>query len=504
MRRKAENIYFYVLIALVAIQPVLDIMWLNDGSIPEIFGFTIPTIVRMGMVAILAIFSFLVIDFNKKFFWLLGYAAILGIYFMGHQYNCMNFDSLVPGNFNYSIVGELFYVVRMCIPLSIIYFTYNSKIDNKIFDKICTGISLVMSISMIVTNLLKIGFGSYTSIRIDGNILDWFLNKSAFTSNQLASKGLFYSSITSTVMVLLYPYLLYLFLHKKKGSYLAIAVLHGIALFMFGTKATSFSVIIVSLLMFIIYLFCAIIKHDYAVTKIAVVGMIVIIAMNFILYSASPAMIKMGFDKEYAKERDEEDTTKEYMLSEADREQLIEFFDNNYPYISIKEDFLLNSYPYKYDPVFWYKFYDEHVPSQRMQNRIVEEKMLQRVLEINNNKMDKWFGIGYTRTSSIYNLEKDFAYQYYSMGLIGAALLLGPYLLIILLAMGVMLWKFKDKCTLSNCSIVLGSGLICCLAYYSGNTMENLGITIVFGFVLGYFLKANMKKEIKMETADEK
>ena len=57
--------------------------------------------------------------------------------------------------------------------------------------------------------------------------------------------------------------------------------------------------------------------------------------------------------------------------------------------------------------------------------------------------MDDWFGIGYTRTSNIYNLEKDFVYQYYSVGIVGVVLLLGPYIGILLFVMLRMLVHFK-------------------------------------------------------------
>lgn len=505
MQKKVEKIYFSVLLALVIIQPILDIMWLNDGTIPEILGFTIPTLVRMMLVAVLGILSFAVIKFNRKYLWFILYAVILGVYFIAHHYNCMNFESLVPGNFNYNVVAEIFYVVRMCIPLAIMYFTYNSKVEQKSFNRVVSIVSLTMSLSIIIANIFKVALGSYTNVRISGNIFDWFFNKGAFTSNELASKGFFHYSITSTVLVLLLPYLLYLFIEKKKISYWLTAFLQAIALFMIGTKATALSAMIVLVLMFIIYLFCLVIKRDYKVNKMVVTGLVIMLGISSIVFSASPAISKMEFDKEYSKERDEEESAgKGYVLSEDDPEGLKAFFKDNYQYMSIKEDFLLTSYPYKYDPVFWYKIYDGLVPSQRMQNRIVEERMLQRVKEIDGRTQNDWLGIGYTRTSSIYNLEKDFIYQYYSMGILGAILLVGPYILIILLMMIVMLWKFKKKCTLLNCSLMLGLGLSCFLAYYSGNTLESLGITIVLGFVVGYMLKINFQKERMVEIGEDK
>ena len=510
MVEKRQKYFLVLLCALIIIQPFLDIMWLNDGTVPEIFGFTVPTLVRMLMVAVLGVFSFFVIHFNRKYSFLLLYGAVVLVYFVLHHLHCSSgFQSLVPGDFGYNVFGELFYLVRMCIPLAIIFFTYNSSINRKIFEKCVVITSLIMSVSMIITNIFKIAFGSYTSLKIDGNIIDWFLNPDAFVSNQLASKGVFYSSITSTVLVLFYPYLLYLFFRKKKVKYLIVAVLQSVALFMVGTKATSLSSVIVTVLMVLVYLFVTLIKRDFKISKKVCPGCVFFLALNFILVGVAPATSKMQFDMEYSKEIDEEQDKldgKEYDLSEEDTQEIIDFFDDNYKYLSINEQFLKESYPYKYDPVFWYEFYASNVPSQRMQNRVVEEEMLKRVKEINNNSLDDWFGIGYTRTSNIYNLEKDFVYQYYSMGIIGVLLLLGPYIGILLFIMGRMLRYFKKQVTVLNCALVLGIGLSLFLAYYSGNVMENLGVTIGLGFIFGFLLKDNLKGhgDAAGEEANEK
>ena len=226
--------------------------------------------------------------------------------------------------------------------------------------------------------------------------------------------------------------------------------------------------------------------------------MVVIIVVSFGVYRVSPSTMKMQFDEQYSEEMDEEDSNNERKEPENEtEEELIRFFDENYKDLSIKTQFLEDSYPYQYDPVFWYDLYKNNPPSVTMQNRTVEEKMLQRVKEINNNKGDDWFGIGFTRTSHIYNLEKDFLYQYYSVGVLGVILLLGPYVGIIVLMIVLMLLKFKEKATMYNCSFVLGVGLSCFVAYYSGNAIENLGITIWLGFMLGFLLKSNFKKEGK-------
>lgn len=500
-QKKIKKYYTLFLLIFVCMQPILDLLWLNDGTVPEIFGFTLPTLVRIAFIGIIGLLSLKAIKFEKKDIWVIFYIAAIGVYFVIHHMNCLKFQSVVPGNFGYSFFGEAFYIVRMLIPIAVMYFTYHAELDAGTFRKVLMTVSVLLSSNIIITNILKIGYGTYSEELIEGNIFDWFFHVGAFTSNQLASKGFLQYGITAIILVLIYPYMLYLYMEKRKGIYLGAAFMQSISLLMIGTKATAFSVIIVSVLMFVIYLFVTLIKRDMKFSGKVGLVLAVMVLMNVGIFQYSPSVVKMNFDNEYEEAMDEEESkeTNEYDLSEENKDEIIRFFHDNYQIVSIKEQFLQESYPYKYDPVFWYHIYTDLVPSQRMQNRYVEEAMLQRVKEINNNKYDDLLGIGFTRTSHIYNLEKDFLYQYYSVGIVGTILLLGPYILIIAGMILLMLWKFKERVTLFNCSLVLGAGLSSFFAYYSGNVMENLGITIVFGFVLGYLLCVNIKKNLGKE-----
>lgn len=500
MRQHKERIFTYMLIGFIVMQPLLDLAWLNNGAIGEVFGFTIPTLIRITIIVILGIMSFSVFVFHKKHAWLALYLIVIGMYFVMHHINALNFNSCVPGNFNYNMLGEMFYVIRMCFPIAMMYFVYNSNFKRQQFEQSVIGIVLIMSGVVIITNIFKISIGSYSDQRIAGNIFDWFLNPGAYYHNQLASKGFFYVSIVSMVLILLLPYMFYMFIDTKKKRYIGLGIAQVIALFMFGTKATSYSVVLVLGIMCILYLFSSLLKREYVFDAkiLAVLFIVVVGSLGMLKYS--PATARVHFDEEYEEEMDkEEEEEKEELYAEYDfssREDIVRFFDNNYKLLSINETILVESYPYKYDPEFWWTFYESTVPSVRMQNRFVQEAVLKRVQKINNNEMDQYLGIGYTRTSNIYNLEKDFLYQYYSMGILGAMLLVGPYIILLLVVMVSMIVSFKKKMTLLNLSLVLGCGLTCCLAYYSGNTLESLGVTIVMGAVYGYLLKNNFRKEL--------
>lgn len=493
-RVRTEKVYVTLLAVLVAIQPILELVWFNNGTIGEVAGFTVPTLIRFGLIGVAGILSFFVIRFNRKYLWLVGYLAVVAVYAVLHHIFCIDFHSLVPGDFDYNMVSEMFYLIRMMVPIAMIYLIYNSSFSRKLFERIVIWISLFSSGLVFITNLTKISIGSYSDRTILGNIIDWFVNKGVYTFNDLASKGFFYWSIYSTVLVLILPYLVYLFLREKKIRYFLLLMLQCTALYMFGTKATTFSVIIVLAVMFAVYLVCTLIKKDEKLVPGKAIPFAALLLAAILVYPYTPAISRSNYDAEYQKELDadydEEEETK--AMEEADN--LEEYFDENYMYFSVSEDLILRGYSYKYDLEFWDDLLSELGPSQRMQNRIVEERILERVKEINDDPMDDYFGLGYTRTSSIFNLERDFLYQYYSLGIIGVILFLGPYVGILIVIMALMLIKFKKRGNILNCSLVLGVGLSLFLAYYSGNVMDNLGITIVMGFVLGILLKINFKK----------
>lgn len=494
MDQKIEKTYMWLLIILFSVQPILELTWFNDGTIGEIAGFTIPTLVRFGLMGIITVMSIFVIRFNHRHIWMAAYLVLVAFYFVLHHIFSLDFRSYVPGDFGYNFIQEAFYLCRMVLPVILIFFVYHFRINATLFSRIVVWLSAFSSGLVIITNVFKVAIGSYSNETILGNVFDWFFNKGQFTFNDLSSKGFFYWSIFSTMLVLIYPYLMYLYFKTERKRYFLLVVAQGLALYMFGTKATTFSVIIELVIMMAVYLFCVFVKKEQKFRLKAAVSFIVVLLIAFLVYPYTPAISRQNFDAEYGKDLDEEyEKTKEEELVKKEKD-LEAYFDENYPYFSIEEEFMLNSYNYKYDLEFWDDLLNELGPSQRMQNRIIEERMLQRVKEINNDVMDTYFGMGYSRTSNIYNLERDFLYQYYSMGVVGVILLLGPYVGIVAFIMVMMLIRFKTTFNMINCSLILGCGLSLFLAYYSGNVMESLGITIIFALVLGYLLKINKRR----------
>ena len=86
----------------------------------------------------------------------------------------------------------------------------------------------------------------------------------------------------------------------------------------------------------------------------------------------------------------------------------------NYEKKELHKQFFTENYPYQYDPDFWYDFLQKDI-SLTTDYRYIELCIIKRVVEINNNNMDKWLGITNTRLQNIFNIEKDFVVQYYAL-----------------------------------------------------------------------------------------
>lgn len=124
-----------------------------------------------------------------------------------------------------------------------------------------------------------------------------------------------------------------------------------------------------------------------------------------------------------------------------------------------------------------------------MNNRLIEQKMLNQVLKTNNNKLDKWLGISYVRETNIFNLERDFIAQTYSLGLIGMIIFVGIYLVILIYAGFKWIINSQNRSFLNSCLLTSSSFLIFS-SYYSGNVMDFLTATLILSFIMGYLLKS--------------
>ena len=540
-----ETIYKCLMLFLI-LQPILDIYILFKPEVVNFFGFSPATIIRILFIGVLGLLFLFTTKFNKKYWWFVVYGALVVLYTVLHHINALEFNSVSEDGFGYNLVSELFYLIRMLMPLFMIVLSAHYKFEDKKMEKLITWLVVLLAGSIVVTNLLGISTGSYSKTQISANIFHWFDPNTEYNYVDFASKGFFNDpNRISALMVLITPLLFYVFVknpNKKNGFLLIIQML---GMYMLGTKVAVLGFFVLLLASICIYLYFVLIKKELTWNKkIFAFFMIFFVAAGALLYwtpAIDRTMVDQTREENHKKnvkgERSEEE--KKIMAMDAqllelitvdeesainfdevfkedeenslyvsksqiytiDKEQseklLNEFIEDNYLDFSLNPQFVLYSYPYENDPYFWYKIMKWSL-MERTNFRMVERAMLDRVKTINANPADDYLGITFTRMSNIFDLERDFLSHYYTLGILGLCLFLFPYLIIFLLAIFMMLYHYKEKFTFRNVMLMLGIAITLFAAYYSGNCMDGLVVTLILGFVMGQLVEPVFaKKKLK-------
>lgn len=502
----------YIIMALVIIQPLLDTIYLYSNERFKVLGFSISTIINFATAFILCISILTVNNSKSKKRNVIIYVLIIIVYYITHCINCIMFKD---DNFAFSLFGEASYVIRLTIPLIILYFTYLNKINEKNFKKVIIILISIISITLVTSNIFKISLGSFSNEQIQINIFDWFTQKNGYEYYKGASKGFFYfSNRVAAVLVMLLPFNFYYFFKSKDKksiiNYILI-ILHIISMFMLGSRIGNYGAFFVTIVMSCVYLFFCILNKESQKCVFKLLLVVLLLVGSYMIMPKSPLKMRNYNIIEYRKSienKEQQSTNKEddsndgfiedTKYNKLSKKQKILFIHNNFKKYSIYEYFLNSCYPYYNDPDFWYEIFKLPL-DQRLNYRILEKKMLDRTKELNDNILDSFLGIGYTRTSGIFNLERDFVYQYYSMGIVGVFVFLGPYIALLLIGLFLCLKKFRTYITFKNVTFLSSIFLAVFSSILSGNCIDSLFVAIILSFICGAFLNNITKKEVEHE-----
>ena len=526
-----------LLMFFIIIQPILDIYILFQDNVINFIGFSPSTIIRVVTIAFLLLSLLFIIKLNKKH-WYLLYGIFILIYVILHHINAINLTSYHEGNFYYNIIDEIFYIIRMLLPLSIIFITYHLPLSDNNIRKIISWLVLLISGSIVITNILGISLASYESGIIKDNIFSWFSDGyKNYDYLSLASKGFFLSANRiSALLVLITPILFSNFIKKPTKFLTLLIFIQLIAMFMLGTKVATLGFIVLAITTLFLYYFFIIIKKQKFAKYVNFI-LIVSVLSSIALYPFSPSYNRSHIDNNMYDNYDNDINGLKTKLQKQEKELekdlanlfidsgdiknisefnleminhvykgkynvdrtnvdniLINYIKNNYELYKINKHFILKSYNFEKDPYFWYTIMKLPL-RDRVNYRNLETRMLERVKEINNNTYDDLFGITFTRMSNIFDLERDFLSHYYTLGIIGILLLLSPYI-IILLIIGFKFLTDKRKFNIENALYILGICITLFAAFYSGNVLDGLVVTIILGLIYGTLLKKIFYKEI--------
>ena len=476
--------YKRLLLILLCIYPIFSL---------EIFYNNFATLIQIVFITIFLLWTFFINkDSRKNIKYLIFYVIVLLIYGIFHHLNALDFHSLVPGDFHYNYIDEILYLVKMSIPVFFIYLMYYSNLEKEDYRKVIKSWIILIGGSIIITNILGISLSSYNNEVIKGSIFSWFSNN--YIYNELASKGFFmYANQIACLLVVLIPLDAYFFFEDKLNIlYMAIIML---AALMLGTRVSNLGSIMVLIASILAYMFFGILKKEKLQwKKLGLCGIIVIIYASILPFSPTFSRYEV-YDYLMPK------SIKGLVASTTDTYiSDIEYIKNHYEEKLINENFILNSYPYEYDPEFWLGILNEPI-NKRADYRYLEISMVKRVVEINDNKNDIWLGITNDRIQNIFNIERDYVLQYYAFGIIGCILFLGIYLILWILSIVKLIKKFNYFKT----SIVASITLLLLIAYLTGNIFNQIAIFIPLLFLSSLtftkndFLKRACKKNGKIK-----
>ena len=466
----AEKNYKRLLLLLLCIYPIFSLKILYNNY---------ATLVQIIIIVLFFLWFFFINNTARKNTkYLLIYTFILVIYGIFHHLNALDFHSLVPGNFGYNPLDEILYLLKMSMPIYFIYLIYYSDFKKGDYKKILKSWIIIICGIIIISNLLGISLSSYNNETIKGSIFSWFSNN--YIYNELASKGFFmYANQIACLLVVLIPLVIYFFFKKEINIIYIIMLM--LTCLMLGTRVSNLGSIMVFIVLILAYMFFSILKKEKLQWKKLVLCGLIAIAYAIIL-PFSPTFSRYEvYDYLMPKSiKGLVASTEETYISD------IEYIEDHYEEKLINENFILNSYPYKYDPDFWLGILNEPI-NKRADYRYLEISMVKRVVEINNNKKDVWLGITNDRIQNIFNIERDYILQYYAFGIIGCALFLGIYLIFWILSIVKLIKNFNYF----QASIVASITLILLIAYLTGNIFNQIAIFIPLLFLSSLTFTSN-------------
>ncbi len=496
------------LIIFLMLQPLLDFAFLFKEKVVNLFGFSPSTIIRILGLGIICLLFILVNKNKKEYKYLIIYGILVIIYAVFHHLNALKFTDYYNGyDFGYNLIGELFYIIRMLLPLSLIYISAHYNIDDKKIAKLLTVLIILICGSILITNLTLTSIGSYSKQTIKGSIICWFkTDRCNLSYFELASKAFFNDPNRLASLLTLITSITYYILIKNpsiKNKILIILLLLGT--FILGTKVSTYGFTILSLFSFIIYLFFCFVKKELKFSKNLCIFFVIVLLLEAFLIPVSPALNRTETEKNNIAnfEKEEEKLLKKHMkqleeeikANPKDKYSLqIAYIKKYYEDYHMNPQFIIDSYPYEYDPDFWLAIMKKPL-AKRTDFRYIEELMLKRVKEKNNNKMDNYFGITFVRMGNIFDLERDFISHYYTLGILGLILLVSPYIILTLIFIISILKNIKTNLTLKNTFYLMGMGIALCAAFYSGNVLDGLIVTLILGFFIGQLMNSLYAKE---------
>lgn len=505
-----------LLVALVLIQPIIDMDWVLYKYLDPI-GIPLPSTVVyfIGMPLVFAL-AFFILDKNKKKTFLFSalYLGSVTVYFVLHHLSTKDmFDLLYLSNrYVYSISTELRYVLTLIIPFGLIYAFLKAELKQSTFDKIVFYSSILIAFPLFFSNLFLISPATYYNGPTLANFPTWFFGiYDTFQPKQLASK--FYFSEGNTTGIILFSLLPLLingfYKNKKNIKYVIVMFIHGAAMLILGTRVGTYGAALMLAATLALWVLLAILKKVVFNWKKHLI-VATLASVFYLSLPYTPAVQNLGIDvrnnnavweDEYLRQQ-----WKDELANDEEAQSLVpgsaEFnyyyqhiFEEYYWLLTLSDAYFKWYYPYVMDPKFYVDYIFEVDFYDRINARQFEHYFFNYKWE-KLNTYQKLFGFGYSRfmEGSIL-LEQDFVMQSYTLGYIGTTLLTLPWVGLLLFIIYKALRQFK---LIFNSDFLLtGLAFVSILggAYLSGHVLDQFFSTTYIALYGGMLLLQLMNKE---------
>lgn len=412
---------------------------------------------------------------NSKY--IFTYYLLCIIYLFINYFREDSFYSLVPGNFDYNFISEGLTIIKLVTPITFLYSLYYQKIEWKKYLLVLKVWVILISGSIIITNIFKISLSSYSDLTITKNIFEWGINN---YYQETASKGFFmYANQEAVIMLMLLLVFIYDFLYKNQKSIFYITILM-LSMLMLGTRVASvggFLTIICAYVFYIIY--CLYKKKQFDLKSLFLVIPIVIWGLLLPISPYANRNIELNnIPKEVSSDSSSETNNIQSEIKKDSINTNIEYVYANYNPDYLPSVFFEQYYPIEYDSEFWYEFV-KNTPIENMNYRLIESSIIKRVVDINDNSLDILFGISNVRIQNIVNIERDFILHYYAFGIVGSIILLLIYIIMLIYS----LYNFFKYQTYYLFIITTSIILFLFSAYLTGNIINSINVIIPFTFI---------------------
>ncbi len=453
---------------------------------------SISTLIRVIIISFLFLIIFLFYANKKEKRLLIAYFLALLLYLIIHLINVNNFQvvNIKPIN----NLNEILYFVKMSMNVFLIFILYKLEMDKSKFYNLIFLSSFLISFIIIITNLFKIGYTSYDFVRPLSNIFDWFTKSVSFLT--ASTKGYFHlTNQISAILILYLPLMLISLKEKITMPKIINIMLVIISLFMLGTRVSSYSPFIIIGISLIIYFIMAIIYKNFKISY--VLSLVLFFILSLSLYNVCPLLSRNSYYESLFSEKEKGKNEEEFKrLDKENKKELSnEEFKKYLGYFNIDSDFYNNYYPLENDREFYENYLTLGIKIN--DTRFLERKIIERVEELNNNKNDILWGIGYDRVMHIFNIEADYIMQYYALGLVGVIILLGVNILLLIWASFKFLFNLKRYFNYENVILIFSALYFLLSAYFTGNILNAISTIIPISFVIGYLLSIIFKKSNK-------